>query len=220
MLEDKFSPPALPPSATAWFRAVTIGTTTGCPLVWEEEIDKIFKKLFIQWSFRVRVWMDVAFQTFAEESLFLLVLPRGDGFQRAANTRWGASILYCVLTSCISSVFRRARLLPCHSLHKLCDSRLIWMIDVSRHHYATWTGFTNTQEQSTLQRKTRPDQTILILLHKARYAQEQFLVSFLILCSHSSDVVVLHGAHGAGWRGTYAKLSLHKFCFFVFFPNQ
>lgn len=33
MLEDKFSPPALLPSATAWFRAVTIGTTTGCPLV-------------------------------------------------------------------------------------------------------------------------------------------------------------------------------------------
>lgn len=33
MLEDKFSPPALLPSATAWFRAVTIGTTAGCPLV-------------------------------------------------------------------------------------------------------------------------------------------------------------------------------------------
>ena len=44
MLEDKFSPPALLPSATTWFGAVTIGTAAGCPLVWAEEIEKIFLK--------------------------------------------------------------------------------------------------------------------------------------------------------------------------------
>lgn len=46
MLWDKFSPPALLPSATAWFRAVAIGTTIGCPLVKDRgrEIDEISKK--------------------------------------------------------------------------------------------------------------------------------------------------------------------------------
>lgn len=46
MLEDKFSPPALLPSATTWFRAVTIGTTAVFLSEREEEIVKILKKLF------------------------------------------------------------------------------------------------------------------------------------------------------------------------------
>lgn len=34
----------------------------------------------------VCVWMDGAFQKFAEDSLFFLVRPQGDGFQRAQQT--------------------------------------------------------------------------------------------------------------------------------------
>lgn len=46
MLGDKFSPPALLPSAIAWFRAVAIGTTTGCPLVSERENWRAFLNVF------------------------------------------------------------------------------------------------------------------------------------------------------------------------------
>ncbi len=46
MLGDKFSPPALLPSAIAWFRAVAIGTTAGCPLVSERENWRAFLNVF------------------------------------------------------------------------------------------------------------------------------------------------------------------------------
>lgn len=46
MLGDKFSPPALLPSAIAWFRAVAIGTTIGCPFVSERENWRAFLNVF------------------------------------------------------------------------------------------------------------------------------------------------------------------------------
>lgn len=99
------------------------------------------------------------------------------------------------------------------------DSRLIWMIDVRRHHYATWTGFTNALE-SRAPWKGKPGliKSSWCRCVKPNIQTSNFLCFFVLLCSYSSDSVVLQhyvpDTQSAGWRGTDAKL------FFFFQPSN